>query len=342
VEQNLADLRAQVAANTTGVQELSDIVQHFGLAVVQTYMQHVKDNAEAAVRQLLGVLKAGAFRYELDDGAVIQVNITINKQQCSAKIDFSGTSKQQDSNFNAPISVSKAAVLYVFRTLVQDDIPLNAGCLKPLQIIIPEGCLLNPTYPAAVVAGNVEISQYITDTLYGALGVMAASQGTMNNFTFGNEKHQYYETICGGSGAGSDFHGTTAVQTHMTNSRLTDPEVLEWRFPVLLESFSIRKNSGGEGNYQGGDGVVRRIRFNEPMTASILSGHRRIPPYGMAGGKSGKIGKNWVQRIGNKRENIAGTAVVKMQTGEVFVVETPGGGGYGDELGGELETSASS
>jgi 5-oxoprolinase (ATP-hydrolysing) len=330
VEQNLADLRAQVAANATGVQELYHMVEHFGLYVVQAYMQHVQDNAEAAVRQLLDVLKAGEFRYELDDGAAIQVKITIDKKERSAKIDFSGTSKQQDSNFNAPVSVCKAAVLYVFRTLVQNDIPLNAGCLKPLQIIIPEGCLLNPVYPAAVVAGNVETSQVITDTLYGALGVMAASQGTMNNFTFGNDKYQYYETICGGSGAGADFHGTSAVQTHMTNSRLTDPEVLEWRFPVLLESFSIRKNSGGEGNYRGGDGVVRRIRFHEPMTASILSGHRRVSPYGMAGGKSGKTGNNFVQRIDSKRENIAGTATVKMQTGEVFVIETPGGGGYGD------------
>jgi len=330
IEQNLADLRAQVAANATGVQELYHMVEHFGLDVVQAYMQHVQDNAEAAVRQLLGVLKAGEFRYELDDGSAIQVKITIDKKERSAKIDFSGTSKQQYSNFNAPVSVCKAAVLYVFRTLVQNDIPLNAGCLKPLQIIIPEGCLLNPVYPAAVVAGNVETSQVITDTLYGALGVMAASQGTMNNFTFGNEKYQYYETICGGSGAGSDFHGTSAVQTHMTNSRLTDPEVLEWRFPVLLESFSIRKNSGGEGNYRGGDGVVRRIRFCEPMTASILSGHRRVSPYGMAGGKPGKTGMNWVQRVDNKRENVAGTATVKMQTGEVFVIETPGGGGYGD------------
>jgi 5-oxoprolinase (ATP-hydrolysing) len=331
IEQNLADLRAQIAANATGVQELHQMVQHFSLEVVQAYMQHVQDNAEAAVRKLLTVLKEGEFRYELDNGAAIQVKIMIDKQQRSAKIDFSGTSKQQDNNFNAPISVCKAAVLYVFRTLVQDDIPMNAGCLKPLQILIPEGCLLNPIYPAAVVAGNVETSQYITDTLYGALNIMAASQGTMNNFTYGNEKYQYYETICGGSGAGSHFHGTGAVQTHMTNSRLTDPEVLELRFPVLLESFSIRKNSGGKGHYQGGDGVERRIRFREPMTASILSGHRRVPPYGMAGGQAGKIGENWVQRIDNKKENVGGTATVEMQAGEVFVIETPGGGGFGIE-----------
>ena len=329
VEQNLADLRAQMAANATGVQELHNMVQHFGLEMVQAYMQHVQDNAEAAVRQLLGVLKAGEFRYELDDGTAIQVNITIDKQQRSAIINFSGTSAQQQSNFNAPASVCKAAVLYVFRTLVQDDIPMNAGCLKPLQIIIPEGCLLNPTYPAAVVAGNVETSQCITDALYGALGIMAASQGTMNNFTFGNNKYQYYETLCGGSGAGPDFQGTSAVHTHMTNSRLTDPEVLEWRFPVLLESFAIRQNSGGAGHYRGGDGVVRRIRFLEAMTASILSSHRRVPPYGMAGGEAGQTGNNWVQRVDGTRQTLAGTATIEMQAGDVFVIETPGGGGYG-------------
>ncbi|OQY48416.1 MAG: 5-oxoprolinase [Candidatus Parabeggiatoa sp. nov. 2] len=329
VEQNLADLRAQMAANATGVQELHNMVQHFGLEVVQAYMQHVQDNAEAAVRQLLGVLKEGEFRYELDDGAAIQVKITIDKQQRSAIINFSGTSAQQQSNFNAPTSVCKAAVLYVFRTLVQDDIPMNAGCLKPLQIIIPEGCLLNPTYPAAVVAGNVETSQCITDALYGALGIMAASQGTMNNFTFGNDKYQYYETLCGGSGAGPDFQGTSAIHTHMTNSRLTDPEVLEWRFPVLLESFAIRQNSGGAGHYRGGDGVVRRIRFIEAMTASILSSHRRVPPYGMAGGEAGQTGNNWVQRVDGTRQTLAGTATVEMQAGDVFVIETPGGGGYG-------------
>ena len=329
VEQNLADLRAQIAANATGVQELENMVQHFGLEVVQAYMQHVQDNAEAAVRQLLGILKEGQFRYEMDDGAAIQVTITIDKQQRRAIIDFSGTSPQQPSNFNAPASVCKAAVLYVFRTLVADDIPMNAGCLKPLQIIIPERSLLNPTYPAAVVAGNVETSQCITDALYGALGVMAASQGTMNNFTFGNNNYQYYETLCGGSGAGADFQGTSAVHTHMTNSRLTDPEVLEWRFPVLLESFAIRQNSGGAGHYRGGDGAVRRIRFLEAMTASILSGHRRVPPYGMAGGQAGQIGNNWVEHLDGTPETLTGTATVDMQAGEVFVIETPGGGGYG-------------
>jgi 5-oxoprolinase (ATP-hydrolysing) len=329
IEQNLADLRAQMAANATGIQALHQMIEHFGLNKVQAYMRHVQDNAEEAVRQLLSVLKAGSYRYELDNGAAIQVKISINKEQRSATIDFSGTSKQQDNNFNAPHSVCVAAVLYVFRTLVEDDIPLNAGCLKPLQLIIPKGSLLNPTYPAAVVAGNVETSQYITDTLYGALGIMAASQGTMNNLTYGNKKYQYYETLCGGSGAGPDFEGTSAVHTHMTNSRLTDPEILESRFPVLLESFSIRKNSGGIGRYQGGDGIIRRIRFQEAMTASILSGHRRIPPFGMAGGQAGQTGKNWVERVSGKQEILGGTATVELEAEEVLVIETPGGGGYG-------------
>ncbi len=329
VAQNLADLRAQIAANVTGVQELKKMVDHFSLEVVQAYMQHVQDHAEAAVRKLLVVLKEGEFRYELDNGAAIQVKITINNQEGKAIIDFSGTSAQQANNFNAPVSVCKAAVLYVFRTLVKEDIPMNAGCLKPLQIIIPEGSLLNPSYPAAVVAGNVETSQAITDALYGALGVMAASQGTMNNFTFGNDKYQYYETICGGSGAGDGFDGTSAVHTHMTNSRLTDPEILEWRFPVLLESFQIRQNSGGDGRYRGGNGVVRKIKFREAMKAAILSSHRRVPTYGMSGGKAGKTGNNWVQTVDGSRKNLAATAEIDMQVGDVFVIETPGGGGFG-------------
>ncbi len=327
VEQNLADLRAQVAANTTGVKELQKMIQQFSLPVVQAYMQHVQDHAEAAVRKLLKQLEPGEFSYELDNGAIIKVKISIHQDE--ATIDFTGTSKQQDNNFNAPAAVCKAAVLYVFRTLVQDDIPMNAGCLKPLKIIIPKGSILNPNYPAAIVAGNVETSQCITDALYGALGIMAASQGTMNNFSFGNQHHQYYETISGGSGAGKNFNGTSAVQTHMTNSRLTDPEILEWRFPVLLESFSIRKNSGGKGKYKGGDGVKRRIRFKENMTASILSNHRKIPPYGMAGGTAAKTGNNWIQRADGKIEQLASTATVEMEAGDVFVIETPGGGGYG-------------
>ncbi|MBE9563420.1 MAG: hydantoinase B/oxoprolinase family protein, partial [Proteobacteria bacterium] len=329
IEQNLADLRAQIAANNTGVLELRKMVQHFGLEVVQAYMQHVQDNAEQAVQKLLQNLTSGKFSYTMDNGANIQVKITITGSE--AVLDFTGTSQQQENNFNAPISVCKAIVLYVFRTLVVENIPMNAGCLKPLKIIVPKGCMLNPIYPAAVVAGNVETSQYITDVLYGALGIMAASQGTMNNFTFGNEKHQYYETICGGSGAGKNFHGTAAVQTHMTNSRLTDPEVLEWRYPVLLEEFKIRQNSGGAGKYKGGDGVVRKFLFQEPMTASILSGHRKIPPYGMAGGKAGQTGKNWIEHDG-KKDILTGTEMVKMGIGDRFVIETPGGGGYGNKV----------
>jgi 5-oxoprolinase (ATP-hydrolysing) len=292
-------------------------------------MGFVQDNAEESVRRVIEVLKDGSFTCPLDNGSQIQVAITIDKSTRSAKIDFTGTSAQLNSNFNAPAAVCKAAVLYVFRTLVNDDIPLNAGCLKPLEIIIPEGCMLNPRYPAAVVAGNVETSQAITDALYGALGVLAASQGTMNNFTFGNESYQYYETICGGSGAGENFDGTDAVHTHMTNSRLTDPEVLEWRFPVILESFAIRPNSGGNGQYRGGNGVIRRIRFREKMTAGILSGRRVVSPFGLHGGGSGAVGKNYVQRGDGTIEALDSTAVVEMHPGDIFAIETPGGGGYG-------------
>ena len=329
IEQNLADLRAMIAANQKGVTELARIVAEFGLDVVHGYMRHVQDNAEASVRRVIGALKDGAFSYEMDDGAVIKVSIAIDHAARSAVIDFTGTSPQRDTNFNAPAAVAMAAVLYVFRTLVDEDIPLNAGCLKPLQVIIPEGCMLNPRYPAAVVAGNVETSQCVTDALYGALGAMSASQGTMNNFTFGNESHQYYETISGGSGAGPGFDGTSVVQTHMTNSRLTDPEVLEWRFPVLLESFEIRHSSGGGGHHRGGNGAIRRVRFLEPMTAAILSGHRRVPPYGMAGGQSGAVGRNVVERVNGDKVELGGCAQVDMQVGDVFVIETPGGGGFG-------------
>jgi 5-oxoprolinase (ATP-hydrolysing) len=328
-EQNLADLRAQIAATEKGVQELRKMVDHFGLDVVWAYMGHVQDNAEEQVRRVLDVLKDGSFAYEMDDGAVIRVAISIDNRGRTATIDFTGTSAQRDSNFNAPAAVCKAAVLYVFRTLVDDDIPLNAGCLKPLRIVNPQGSMLNPRYPAAVVAGNVETSQCVTDALYGALGTMAAAQGTMNNFTFGNDRLQYYETICGGSGAGPDFDGTDAVHTHMTNSRLTDPEVLEWRFPVLVRQFAIRRGSGGRGRHRGGDGVVRRIQFLEPMTAAILSGHRRIPPYGLAGGAPGQPGRNAVERADGRIEELAGTDRTEMAKGDVFVIETPGGGGYG-------------
>ena len=329
VEQNLADLRAQVAANEKGVQELRRMVEHFGLDVVKAYMRHVQDNAEEAVWRVIDVLKDGEFSCEMDNGAVIRVRISIERAQRSATVDFTGTSAQLPNNFNAPTAVCVAAVLYVFRTLVNDEIPLNAGCLKPIRIIVPEASMLRPRYPAAVVAGNVETSQCITDALYGALGIMGASQGTMNNFTFGNAQHQYYETVAGGSGAGEGFDGTDVVQTHMTNSRLTDPEVLEWRFPVLLERFEIRRGSGGRGCWRGGDGALRRVRFLEPMTAAMLSGHRRIPPYGMAGGLPGAVGRNRVERSNGEVLELGGADMAQLGPGDVFVIETPGGGGYG-------------
>jgi len=315
------------------------MVDHFGLDVVQAYMQHVQDNAEESVRRVIDVLKDGEFAYELDNGAVIRVKITIDHRARSAVIDFAGTSPQLPDNFNAPAAVTMSAVLYVFRTLVGADIPLNAGCLKPLEVRIPAGSMLNPGYPAAVVAGNVETSQCVTDALYGVLGVMSASQGTMNNFTFGNDRYQYYETICGGSGAGtlngpggaSGFDGTDCVHTHMTNTRLTDPEVLEWRFPVVLEEFSIRRGSGGGGRWHGGDGALRRIRFLEAMTAAILSGHRRVPPYGAMGGAPGLIGRNAVVRADGSIEQLSGCDKTEMRPGDSFVIETPGGGGYGAE-----------
>ena len=327
--QNVADLRAQIAANEKGVQELLKMVDHFGLDVVRAYMGHVQDNAEESVRRVLDVLSDGEFAYEMDDGSLIAVKMTIDKQARRARLDFSDTSPQRKTNFNAPFAVCRSAVLYVFRTLIDDDIPLNAGCLKPIDIVVPDGSMLNPQYPAAVVAGNVETSQYVTDVLYGALGVVAASQGTVNNFTFGNDRHQYYETICGGSGAGPDFDGTDAVHTHMTNTRLTDPEVLEWRHPVRLESFECRTGSGGSGRHQGGDGVIRRIRFLEPMTAAILSGHRRVPPYGVAGGGTGTIGHNYVERADGEIVELGGTDQIEMAVDDIFVIETPGGGGFG-------------
>lgn len=327
--QNVADLQAQIAANQRGVQELQRLVDQFGLITVQAYMGHVQENAAESVRCVLARLSDGQFTYCLDQGSQIQVAIAVDHSTRSAQIDFTGTSPQQPDNFNAPVAVCKAAVLYVFRTLVDDDIPLNSGCLQPLEIIIPPGCMLNPHYPAAVVAGNVETSQAITDALYGALGTMAAAQGTMNNFTFGNGHYQYYETICGGSGAGPNFHGTDAVHTHMTNSRLTDPEVLEWRFPVLVESFAIRANSGGAGTYRGGNGVIRRLRFTEPMRAAILSNHRIVPPYGLAGGTPGATGRNWMQQRDGTVKELGSKAEIEMNPGDVFVIETPGGGGYG-------------
>ncbi|MEH2455189.1 hydantoinase B/oxoprolinase family protein [Nostoc sp.] len=328
-DQNIADLKAQIAANERGVQELCKMVGQYGLGTVQAYMNFVQSNAEESVRKAINLLKDGSFIYKMDNGARIKLKVTIHLESRSATIDFTGTSRQLNSNFNAPKAVTQAAVLYVFRTLVDDNIPLNAGCLNPLEIIIPVGCMLNPIYPAAVVAGNVETSQTIVDALYGALGVMAASQGTMNNFTFGNKQYQYYETICGGSGAGIDFDGTDGVHSHMTNSRLTDPEVLETRYPVLLESFSLRPDSGGKGKYSGGNGVVRRIRFLEPMTANILSSHRVVPPFGLNGGEAGIVGRNWIQRQNGIEEKLDSTATVEMKAGDVFVIETPGGGGFG-------------
>ncbi|PZU51149.1 MAG: 5-oxoprolinase [Sphingomonas sp.] len=333
VEQNLADLKAQVAACARGADELTRMVGEFGREVVSAYMGHVQDNAEEAVRRAIAALKPGSFSYEMDDGAVIRVRIDVDVEARSAVVDFSGTSAQRPNNFNAPLSITRAAVLYVFRTLVDDAIPLNEGCLKPIRLIVPDGSMLNPRYPAAVVAGNVETSQAVVDTLYGALGVLAAAQGTMNNFTFGDETRQYYETIAGGSGAGPGFDGTAAVQTHMTNSRLTDPEVLETRFPVLLEEFSIRRGSGGAGRWHGGDGTVRRVRFLEPMAAAILSNHRRVPPFGLAGGGAGEVGVNAVQQADGQLESLGATAEAAMQPGDIFIIETPGGGGYGAEGG---------
>jgi 5-oxoprolinase (ATP-hydrolysing) len=328
-QQNLADLQAQIAANEKGVQELRRMVAEFGLDVVQAYMGHVQDNAEESVRRVITQLLDGAFTLPLDNGAQIQVAIRVDATRRSAEIDFTGTSAQQANNFNAPTAVCMAAVLYVFRTLVDDDIPLNAGCLKPLKVIIPPGCMLNPRPPASVVAGNVETSTCITNALFGALGVMAAGQCTMNNFTFGNARHQYYETIAGGSGAGEGFGGTSVVQTHMTNSRLTDPEVLEHRFPVRLESYEIRAGSGGAGRWRGGDGGVRRVRFLEPMTASILSNGRVHPAFGMAGGQPGALGINRVQRADGRVEELGHIGQVEMQPGDVFEIHTPGGGGFG-------------
>ncbi|MEO1886498.1 MAG: hydantoinase B/oxoprolinase family protein [Methyloprofundus sp.] len=329
VEQNIADLQAQIAANNKGQLELDKMVAHYSLATVLSYMQHVQNNAAESVRLILTTLENGSFETIMDSGAKIVVSIAIDQQQRTAIIDFSGTSAQLPGNFNAPAAVCKAAVLYVFRTLVKDDIPLNAGCLQPLKIIIPEHSMLSPEYPAAVVAGNVETSQYIVDCLYGALGVLASSQGTMNNLSFGNQDYQYYETICGGAGASADFDGCDAVHTHMTNSRITDPEILEWRFPVILDQFCIRKNSGGAGKHHGGNGVIRKITFLSPMTVSILSSHRLRPGFGLQGGLAGSTGQNTVQRFNGEVIKLAGCAEINIQSGDSLIIETPGGGGFG-------------
>ena len=326
---NIADLKAQVAACEKGAQELLRVIHHFGLDVVHAYMLHVQDNAEESVRRVLDALHDCQFTYAMDDGHQVSVKISVDKTTRSATIDFTGTSPQHPGNYNAPNAVCHAAVLYVFRCMVQDDIPLNAGCLKPLNIIIPARSMINPEYPAAVIAGNVETSQVIVDTLFGALGVMGAAQGTMNNFIWGDAHYQYYETICGGAGATANADGCSAVHTHMTNSRLTDPEVLEWRFPVILEAFRIRRGSGGKGQYCGGDGVVRRVRFLAAMTANVISGHRVVPPYGMQGGEPGQVGRNYVVRRDGRLIDLGTKGQIDVEPGDIFVIETPGGGGYG-------------
>ncbi len=333
-DQNIADLKAEVAANARGADLVAKLVTDFGPDVVAAYMGHVRDNAEEAVRRVIRALEDGEITYAMDGGRQIRVKITVDKAARAAVIDFTGTSAEDDGNFNAPLAITKAAVLYTFRALVDDDIPLNSGCLAPLEITVPEGSLLNPTPPHAVVAGNVETSQAVTNALLLATGALAASQGTMNNLTFGNGEYQYYETIAGGAGAGGmgaggGFNGADAIQVHMTNSRLTDPEVLEWRYPVLLEEFSIRKGSGGRGKYRGGDGVVRKIRFLEDMDAAILSSHREIPPPGLAGGAPGAVGKNSIERKDGSVEALEGADAAALKAGDAILIETPGGGGYG-------------
>jgi 5-oxoprolinase (ATP-hydrolysing) len=327
--QNIADLKAQVAANEKGVQELRKMVRHFTLPVVRAYMRHVQDNAAESVRRVIDRLRDSSFTSEMDQGTVIKVRIAVDKKKREATVDFTGTSAQQPTNFNAPEPVTRAAVLYVFRVMVDDEIPMNAGCLRPIRIIIPKKSLLSPEFPAAVVAGNVETSQEVTNCLFGALDAMAAAQGTMNNLNFGNARYQYYETICSGSPAGPGFPGTDAVHTHMTNTRLTDPEVLEFRYPVLLEDFHIRNDSGGRGRWKAGDGIRRTIRFLEKMECTILSGHRRVPPFGLAGGENGQVGKNTVRRKDSRIEELKGCDATVLDAGEAIIILTPTAGGYG-------------
>jgi 5-oxoprolinase (ATP-hydrolysing) len=326
---NISDLKAQLAACTRGADVLAQTARDYGPDVVAAYMRHVLANAEESVRRLLGRLEDGEFDYEMDNKAHVQVKISIDKAARSATFDFTGTSHQLPDNFNAPYSIVRAASLYVVRTLIDDAIPMNDGCLRPIQLIVPDGSMLKPSYPAAVVAGNVETSQVVTDALFAATGRLAPSQGTMNNFTFGNERHQYYETIAGGSGAGPDHDGTSAVQTHMTNSRLTDPEILEARLPVRLDRFAIRRGSGGPGAHKGGDGVVRAVTFLEPMQANILANRRRVPPRGIMGGADAQPGRNWVERTDGSVEMLTATDSAEVAPGDRFVIETPGGGGFG-------------
>jgi 5-oxoprolinase (ATP-hydrolysing) len=316
-----------------GAEVLAATARDYGADVVAAYMRHVLANAEESVRRLVDRLDDGAFDYEMDNGARIRVAIRVDKASRSATFDFTGTSGQLPDNFNAPYSIVRAASLYVVRTLIDDPIPMNDGCLRPISLIVPEGSMLNPRFPGAVVAGNVETSQVVTDALFAATGRLAPSQGTMNNFTFGNEAHQYYETIAGGSGAGPDHDGTSAVQTHMTNSRLTDPEILETRLPVRLDQFAIRRGSGGQGAHRGGDGVVRVVTFLEPMRANILADRRRVPPRGIAGGADAEAGRNWVERVDGSVEMLSATASADMRPGDRFVIETPGGGGFGGRGG---------
>ena len=327
--QNLADLRAQLAANARGIAELERAVRRYGLESVQARMREVQDNAAQCVREAIDRLHPGQFRYEMDDGQAIAVRVDIDRSVRRARVDFTGTSAQGAHNFNAPRAVCVAAVLYVFRTLIDRPIPLNEGCLEPLEIVIPRGSMLDPQPPAAVAAGNVETSQCIVDALYGALGILAASQGTMNNLTFGDARLQYYETIAGGAGAGPDFDGCDAVQTHMTNSRLTDPEILEDRFPVLVREFAIRRGSGGLGRYHGGDGVIRRLEFRAPLSGALLANHRRIAPFGLAGGEPAARGAAHVHRAGGTIEHLAATARFDVVSGDELTVLTPGGGGFG-------------
>jgi len=328
-DQNVADLRAQLAANARGIAEIERAVQRHGLDTVRAFMRHVQNNAAACIKEAIDKLQPGQFRYEMDSGQAIVVRVDIDRDVRRAHVDFTGTSAQDPHNFNAPRAVCIAAVLYVFRTLIDRPIPLNEGCLEPLEITIPRGSMLDPLSPAAVAAGNVETSQCIVDALYGALGVLAASQGTMNNLTFGDERVQYYETIAGGAGAGPDFAGCDAVQTHMTNSRLTDPEILEARFPVLLREFSIRRGSGGAGRYCGGNGTVRRLEFRAPLAGALLANHRRIAPFGVAGGQPGAPGGGRLQRATGEEEVIGATASFKVDNGDVLTILTPGGGGFG-------------
>jgi len=328
-DQNVADLKAQIAAGAKGIEEVRRMIDDFGLDVVHAYMKHVQDNAEEQVRRVIDVMRDGEFELPMDVGSRIRVRIAFDRERREATVDFTGTSGQLPNNFNAPSAVARSAVLYVFRCLVEDDIPLNEGCLKPIHIVIPEDSMLAPKYPAAVAAGNVETSQALVDALFGALGVAAESQGTMNNVLFGNERHQYYETVCGGAGAGPGYDGTSAVHTNMTNTRLTDPEILEWRYPVVLESFGINRGSGGAGRWRGGDGSVRRLRFLEAMDLTVLSQHRIVAPYGLGGGEDGRCGRNWVERTDGTRDEMTGQDHRQVDPGDVFVLETPSGGGYG-------------